>query len=176
MASARGAIRSCAKPFTVLRNISTSAPRPKSKPAQALGIMRGLRSHAKLYNLDITLSAPRLPFYLACARKLVGASAGAGLANGKPCIPLLPATGGANAAKKFLSFLGLPSGSVADTEVGASGLPIRTPSVISRTRWDGAPPLPANAERTMSTTVRSRTCNGDIEKLCLSSQFVQPPE
>src|SRR5262249_15239776 len=94
MASARGAIRSCAKPFTVLRNISTSAPRPKSNPAQALGIMRGLRSHAKLYNLDITMSAPRLPFYLACARKLVGASAGAGLANGKPCIPLLPTTRG----------------------------------------------------------------------------------
>src|SRR5262245_226315 len=44
----------------------------------------------------------------------------------------------------------------------SSGLSISTPSVISRTRRDGATPLSANAERTMSTIVESRTCNGDM--------------
>src|SRR6185437_292435 len=39
IASARGAMRSCAKSWTLLRSISTSGPRPKSKPAQALGII-----------------------------------------------------------------------------------------------------------------------------------------
>src|SRR6188508_1991673 len=47
IASARGAIRSCAKPFTDFRSMSTSGPSPKSKPDHALGIMRCLRSRAR---------------------------------------------------------------------------------------------------------------------------------
>src|SRR5689334_10900836 len=47
IASARGAMRSCAKPLTVFRSMSTSGPSPKSKPAHALGIIRRLRSCAR---------------------------------------------------------------------------------------------------------------------------------
>ncbi len=39
ISSARGAILSCANPLTDLRSMSTSSPRPKSKPAQLLGII-----------------------------------------------------------------------------------------------------------------------------------------
>src|SRR5262245_49171121 len=36
--------------------MSTSGPRPKSKPVQEFGIMRNLRSKTGLYNLDVALS------------------------------------------------------------------------------------------------------------------------
>src|SRR6185312_5101314 len=42
ISSARGAILSWAKPRVVSRSASTSAPRPKSKPCQAFGIMGAL--------------------------------------------------------------------------------------------------------------------------------------
>src|ERR1700682_3952784 len=42
MSSARGAMRSWAKFFTLSRKRSLSAPRPKSKPGQALAIMVSL--------------------------------------------------------------------------------------------------------------------------------------
>jgi hypothetical protein len=45
ISSARGAIWSCAKRETVSRIMSTSSPRPKSKPRQTFGIMRHLRHH-----------------------------------------------------------------------------------------------------------------------------------
>src|SRR5581483_3684701 len=48
ISSARGAIRSWANSPTVLRSMSTSGPRPKSKPAQAFGIMS-----PSPYNRDI---------------------------------------------------------------------------------------------------------------------------
>src|SRR5262245_12065972 len=47
IASARGAMRSCAKSFTLFRSMSTSVPSPKSKPTHALGIMRRLRWRAR---------------------------------------------------------------------------------------------------------------------------------